>query len=243
MDLGRQAVRGVLDLLYPPGCHLCEAILADGAADFCASCRAELTGDPHASCPRCAATVGPYSHLAGGCARCRDEAYHFEAAVRLGPYAGRLREAILRIKHASGEALAEALGRLWAEVVGPRLDAWHADAVVPVPLHWMRRWSRGYNQAAALARALAGRLGMPYRPRWLVRRRHTPKQTLQSPTARWESVRGAFHARRRPGLLGRTVVLVDDVLTTGSTCSEAARTLKAAGAARVVVAVLAHSEA
>jgi ComF family protein len=151
-----------------------------------------------------------------------------------------LRQAILRMKHATDDTLAELMGELWADHTLARLRAVGADVVIPVPLYWMRRWRRGYNQSAALARALAGRLGLPYRPRWLRRIRHTPPQTLQSPAGRRVNVRGAFRASPFAALQGKVVLLVDDVVTTGSTASEAARALRAAGAQRIVVAALAH---
>jgi ComF family protein len=162
--------------------------------------------------------------------------------VRVGPYNGLLRQLILRLKRAAGEGLAEQLGSLWAECAGARLSETGAEAVVPVPLHWWRRLARGYNQSAALARALADRLRLPCRTGWLRRVRHTPFQTSQTSSARRENVRQAFRARAVAGLRGRSVLLVDDILTTGSTAGEAARALRAAGAARVVVAVLARAQ-
>jgi ComF family protein len=146
------------------------------------------------------------------------------------------------MKSAPGEDLAEALGTLWAEKACQRLQMLTADIVIPVPLYWLRRWQRGYNQAEALARGLSYKLGIPCRPRWLWRKRHTPHQTGQPRTARLENVRGAFRAAQRPELRGKKILLVDDVLTTGSTCSEAARALKQAGVASVAVAILARSE-
>jgi ComF family protein len=146
------------------------------------------------------------------------------------------------MKHAAGEGLAESLGLLWAEHAGQRLRSAGATVVIPVPLHWRRRWSRGYNQSEALARMLATRLALPCRPRWLRRIRNTPQQTQQTPSARSENVRGAFAARPGSPLAGQTVLLVDDVMTTGSTAGEAARALRAAGAGRVVVAVLARAQ-
>lgn len=242
LDLGRQIVQGVVHLVYPPSCHLCgEPLPADGS-DFCQPCVTALLEDPHAACPRCAATVGAYSTLSDGCLHCRDQTFHFEGVTRLGLYEGKLREAVLRLKSPAGEDLAYALGRLWAEQVQERLKALAPDYVVPVPLHWLRRFERGYNQAEALARMLASKLRVPCRPRWLWRTRHTLHQTRQSLTARRENVRGAFTAATRQELRAKTVLLVDDVLTTGSTCSEAARALKKAGAARVFVAVLARSD-
>jgi ComF family protein len=152
-----------------------------------------------------------------------------------------LREVILRLKYSSGEELAELLGDLWAENAASRLRELTADTVIPVPLHWWRHWRRGYNQSEALARALARELGLPCRPGWLRRIRNTPKQTNQTPSDRLVNVKGAFKTSVTAAVKGKTILLVDDVLTTGSTCSEAAHVLRTAGAARVIVAVLAHS--
>jgi ComF family protein len=113
---------------------------------------------------------------------------------------------------------------------------------MPVPLHWWRRWRRGYNQSESLARGLVRRLRLSCRVDVLCRRKNTPRQVQQTPAQRRENVRKAFHARPDPTIRGKTVLLVDDVLTTGSTASEAARALRTAGAARVFVAVLAHSQ-
>src|SRR5262249_56284673 len=108
--------------------------------------------------------------------------------------------------------------------------------------HWRRRWRRGYNQSEVLAQALTDRLRVPCRPDWLRRVRHTPQQVGQSATERRENVRNAFAAPARAQLRGKTVLLVDDVLPTGSTASDAARALRTAGAARIVVAVLARRD-
>jgi len=238
----RELGRGLLQVLFPAVCSSCHRPLPSDQHGFCEACRIALTTDPYSVCPRCAGTVGAFVHLDAGCARCRDDAYQFERALRLGPYEGLLRELILRLKHAPGESLAETLGDCWAAHAEPRLRDIGGHYVVPVPLHWRRRWTRGYNQSETLAYALAERLRVPCRPKWLRRIHHTASQVQQTPSTRRENLRGAFHARKRPELSGKTVLLIDDVLTTGSTASEAARAMRAAGAARVVVAVLAHSQ-
>ncbi len=238
--MGQDLAKGLVQLLYPGVCGACGQALPADQHPFCNDCHSRLTTDPHFTCPRCASTVGPHVVLEGGCLTCRDVGFYFERAVRCGPYEGLRRELILRMKQPTGECLAEWVGEAWARSADEKLRALGADFVVPVPLHWRRRWLRGYNQSEVLARALAGRLGLACRPRWLRRIRHTPLQTEQSATARRANVRGVFHAPSRPELRNRTILLVDDVLTTGSTASEAARALRDAGAAAVVVAVLAH---
>jgi ComF family protein len=234
-----QLVHGFVQLVYPASCFVCERALPAEQTHFCTECRNALAMDPYPCCPRCARTVGPHVRLEGGCNTCRDESFHFERAVRLGPYDGKLRETILRLKRASGEGLAEVLGELWASHLETRLRELKADAIIPVPLHWRRRLTRGYNQSEILARSMAQHLRIPCHPRWLRRIRNTPRQIGQSATARRQNVHKAFFSPARTELRGTTILLVDDVLTTGHTASDAARALRAAGAARAVVAALA----
>jgi ComF family protein len=241
MLLPRQLARGLLQLIYPGICPFCERSVDVSERLPCAACRAALTADPHEACARCGSTVGPFANRDDGCVICRDTTLHFARVVRMGLYEGLLRDVILRMKHASGEGLAEPIGELLFERVGAQLKELAIDRVVPVPLHWWRYWRRGYNQSEVLARALARGLGVPCRKRWLRRVRATPSQTEQTPAGRWQNVRGAFRARSSRDARGKTILLVDDVLTTGSTCSEAARALRQAGAARVIVAILAKS--
>ena len=235
-------VRGVGQLLYPNSCLICATPESDGDPlrhGLCSACRGAIASDPWEVCPRCAATVGPFTDTSAGCPACSGQSFPFERAFRLGPYDGPLREGILHTKSAAGEPLAEMLGRVFAESRGPAVLSVGVEVVVPVPLHWRRRWSRGYNQADAVARELAAGIGLPHEA--ALRRVKPGVQHAQpSASARRENIRGAFAARRGARLAGRAVLLVDDVMTTGSTAAEAARVLREAGAARVVVAVLAR---
>ncbi|HYV37327.1 MAG TPA: ComF family protein, partial [Gemmataceae bacterium] len=209
----------------------------------CLPCHAALFTDPRPSCPRCAATVGPFAQVENGCPACRDQGFAFDRAVRLGPYEGPLRDVILRTKDALGEGLAEIIAAEWSASLSDKLRELGIQCVVPVPLHWWRRWQRGYNQSDALARALANTLNVPCHAYGLRRLRATKMQTSLSPTSRRENMRGAFVARRTVPLSGKSVLLVDDVMTTGSTAHEAARALRKAGAERVILAVLGRAEA
>lgn len=236
--------RGAADLIFPNACLLCDAAEAGSEPfrhGFCSPCRVALTADPAGRCPRCAAAVGPHTDLKGGCPACRGRGFGIDAAVRLGPYEGALREAILRAKQSAGEPVSEMLGRTLAEVRGAELRALAATVVVPVPLHWRRRLTRGYNQAAAIARELAEVLKLPVQPSWLVRTKPDEQHSQPSASARAANIRGAFRVGRRASFAGASVLVVDDVMTTGSTLAEAARVVRAAGAERVNVAVLARA--
>lgn len=238
-----ELVRGVGQLILPNACLVCaapEGNRTDFRHGLCNDCRRAVTHDPNAVCPWCAATVGPHSDVSEGCIACRSRALGFDAAVRLGPYDGRLREAVLRMKSVAGEGLAESLGRLFGGVARSRLRDAGVEVVVPVPLHWRRWWSRGYNQAEAVAQEVASTLGVEFSPRALKSVRHAPQHAQPTASARAANVKGAFRAGTAASVVGRTVLLVDDVMTTGSTTGECARVLRAAGARRIVVGVLAR---
>jgi ComF family protein len=234
---------GIVQLIFPNICLICDEPEA-GRCGFrhglCDNCYRAVSTDPHIVCSRCAATVGPHSDTSDGCMECRDKALRIESTFRLGPYDGRLRDAVLRIKSRNGEGLAEMLGRVYGDVLGERIRQQNVDVVVPVPLHWLRQWGRGHNQSAGIARELAKVLGLAFDGGLLRRVRHTPQQLQPSATARRENVRGAFRVRRRASLNGKRILLVDDVMTTGSTAAEASRTLRRAGATQVIVAILAR---
>ena len=173
---------------------------------------------------------------------CRKERFAFDRAARLGSYEGLLRSVVLALKHHGNEGLAERIGELWGAVAAEGLRSLRAEMIVPVPLYWWRRLRRGYNQSEALARGLSRQLKLPVVTACLRRVRPTPLQSsLPTPADRKANVRGAFAPRNAALLKGRTVLLLDDVMTTGATLSEAARALREGGASCVVVAVLARA--
>jgi ComF family protein len=252
--LGRQLGRGFKDglrglsasvdaLVFPWCCTICERE-GELREPFCEECRGELLAISSSAaakaCPRCAMPVGPHANLRGGCSECRGRSLAFDAVVAFAPYEDDVRELCLRLKHERNAWLAAWLGRLLLEAraaafadLGVPADSW----LVPVPLHRWRQWRRGYNQADALARGLAGPLGFSVHGT-LGRTVATDRLAGLSTTDRMNAMRGVFRARGRRGLKGRTVLLVDDVLTTGATAGAAARALKQAGAERVIVVVM-----
>jgi ComF family protein len=233
---------GLIQLLYPNSCWVCGDFFDAGQARLCPTCEHRLITDPREACPRCGSSVGPHVPLADGCSQCRDLTLAYDRVLRLGPYENLLREVIIRLKNSREESLAQVIGGVWARLLLLRLKELSPQAVVPVPLHWTRRyWERGFNQSEILARCLARSLRIPCYPKCVRRLRRTPRQTYQlSVAARRENVRGAFRARAGYDLAGKTVLVVDDVVTTGATVNEVARALKVLKPARIVVAVLAH---
>ncbi|MBU4272838.1 MAG: hypothetical protein KKA28_13340 [Planctomycetes bacterium] len=145
------------------------------------------------------------------------------------------------MKRPSHDPLSLALGQLLWERRRDHLSEIRADVIVPVPMYWRRRLQRGKNNPETLAGCLARALGVSMLRGVLVRQLNTKPQAGLSPASRFRNVRGAFRVRRPDGIRDARILLIDDVLTTGATCSEAAKTLKRAGAAMVAVAVVARA--
>lgn len=235
-------VDALVDLVFPPRCAACWRPLAAGRRPMlCATCRARLTADRAERCPLCAADQS--GELEGEfCVHCYGKGLRFDSALTLGGYQDELREAVLQTKRPRHEPLAQALAEVVWQRHAEQFRAWQIDSVAPIPMHWRRRLSRGVNCPHVLAETLSRRLGVPHEGRALRRRRATREQFHLEQDQRRRNVRGAFVVRQPLRWLGRRVLLVDDILTTGATCSEAARMLKRAGAAWVAVAVVARAQ-
>jgi len=236
--------RGVLQLLYPAHCLLCDQGIPEGSpySSLCSACLLSLASDASETCPGCAATLGAFVSPGQGCPACSLHVFHFDAAVRLGVYRDEMRGAILKMKSPTGDGLAEVMGTVFARTRQADLSRHPWNVVVPIPLHWRHRMIRGHNQAEEMARGIATECGVPCQTNWLRRTRPVVQHEQPSARARWDNIRGAFATTRHASLAGATVLLTDDVMTTGSTLSEAAKVLKAAGAKRVIAATLARRE-
>ncbi len=174
----------------------------------------------------------------GRCGLCRRGLNGFDAAYSFGSYEGTLRELVHLFKYHRIYTLAGPLGEMMLSAF-PRNERF--DAIVPMPLHWWRKWQRGFNQADLLARVVARRTGIPVVPA-ARRRRATGTQAGLSRAQRRSNVAGAFSVKGGAPVQGRRLLLVDDVLTTGATASACASALKRAGAAYVAVLALARTD-
>lgn len=231
----------LVDLLIPPHCAFCDAEPSSASRDIllCDSCVDALTSDRLPRCRRCAART---PQVISSCAHCRARRYPFAEVIALGSYQGSLRDAVLRMKWVTHEPLAASIARLLARPVSERLAETPVQYVVPMPTSWQRRLRRGTSSTEILADEVARHLSVPLARRGLVCTRNTLPQGPLRRTRRIENVRGAYRAGAGYHFNGARVLLVDDVLTTGASCSEATRVLRRAGASEVIVAVAARTE-
>lgn len=231
------------DLLFPAQCLACRSELSVDTelSDFCADCRQEMQSGDWPVCRRCASRVPKFPGTVDECGHCRDQKFWFDRTLAFGDYDELLRDQCLAMKTDRSERLAQSMGRLVAQTLADELRRDRPDAIVPIPMHTWRRLARGTNSPSALAAALARELKIPAYPQLLRRPRDTQPQIGLSNPARFRNIRGQIEVTASYDLAAPHVLLVDDILTTGATCSEAARVLKRAGAAKVTVLVVART--
>ncbi|PTS89570.1 MULTISPECIES: ComF family protein [unclassified Caulobacter] len=229
--------RGLLELVLPPRSFDGEAALSPGLAVEAWN-RVSFLDDP--VCDGCGAAQPFDTGAVQLCPLCQARPRAFVRARAACVYDEHSRDLILKLKHADRTDLSGLFARWLSRAAAPLLD--EADAVVPVPMHPGRLLRRRYNQAAEIARPLARLSGTRYLADALVRQRDTVSQGGKSAVGRRRNVAAAFAVpeSRRHQVIGRKIVLVDDVLTTGATAEGCARALKAAGAAQVTLAVVAR---
>lgn len=231
-----------LDLLFPPQCALCQDEVEEPSEEplLCIECRSQLLHSPSFRCPRCGGSAPAPLRPGQRCSHCRETPLRFSRAVALGVYRASLRHAVLGMKRPERFPLAKALSQLFWQARGGEIAALAADLTVPIPMHWWRRCVRGASSPEIVAEFVGRNLGIPVKR--LLRRQWRPPQGSLTAHRRRTNLRGAMRLRRWHDVGGKRILLIDDVLTTGATCSEAARALKSAGASDVVVAVLARGE-
>jgi ComF family protein len=247
MRAAEKAFCGLFNTLFPDDCRVCgEPLREISRIPVCASCLKEPS--PMHAEHFCVACRTPFLNRypldeTGRCALCRLGLSGFDAVYSYGAYEGSLRKLIHLFKYGCVTPLAKPLGQLLSLAL-PREQ--NFDVIVPMPLHWWRRWRRGFNQADLLAREIARRWNLPVRST-VKRVRGTAPQAGLTHSKRRLNVSGAFAVRRgfsssNKPLSGMRVLLVDDVLTTGASAAACARALKRAGAVHVTVLALARAD-
>ena len=233
------AARGVADFILPPLCLICRGSV-QGHGGLCAQCWSGIDFIEPPRCDRLGIPLPvPSDELVVSAAALADPPI-YDRARAVARYDGAMRELIHALKYGDRHE-GVALFARWMIHAGADVIA-GADIIVPVPLAHLRLWSRRFNQAALLARAIGKAANIPDDPFALKRIRRTPSQVGLSAEQRRRNVAGAFRVpeRRLPEVADRNVLIIDDVITTGATANACARTLKRAGAARVDVLALAR---
>lgn len=241
--------RAVLQFVFPASCPFCHADIAEHAdvsqsyaiaPMLCGQCLSDVLTPRANRCRKCGSPIGPHLPSDKGCPNCDSRKFRFQQVIRFGLYDDTLRQACIQAKATTQFPLAAALANLLWLSERSDLESAQIDLVAPVPRHWTRRLLRPHHAAETIARVLAWRMKKPLRRTLLRKRRLTPDQSNLSATKRRRNLKGAFVAHPRKRLYAnKTVLLVDDILTTGSTANECARTLLRAGAKQVIVAVIA----
>lgn len=234
-----KAAAGIADLIIPPACLACHEPLGEHNA-VCASC---WNGINFIRPPLCDRLGLPMPFDSGGTiisARAAADPPLYDRARAVAHFSGVMRDMILVFKYADAHNARRLFGR-WLTSAGAELIA-DCDIIAPVPMHPRRLFSRRYNQAAILAREIAKTSGHRYEPILINRIRHTESQAgLTSRDQRRRNLAGAFAAspRQQQRIAGRKILLIDDVITTGTTLNACARVLRRAGAARIDALALA----
>ena len=239
-----QLTKRLISVVFPASCCICQELLskvnsAGGypLADFCEPCRGRLSDTRADRCPKCGAE-GPL--LPGGvrCILCRQPELSFTQAIAIGNYRGLLKQEVLRMKRERNETLALQFGRLLGNAL-QNVNFIDLGLVTPIPTHWLRRLKNGFQAADLISDGIHQVTGIPKNNRLMKWTRRTAKQGQLTRPQRFANLKGALRIRSG-NVKGRSVLVVDDVMTSGATAEQATQVLLEAGAERVYMAVVAR---
>lgn len=224
----------IKQLLFPLRCPVCDGIVTPRGAGICPGCASRLRLLTPPYCLKCGKKLRDEREF---CADCSGARHVFDRGRALYEYESAA-GSIYRLKYGGRQEYADFLGEEMARYLGTFVHETAPDALIPIPLHAARQRRRGYNQAELLAESLGRRLDVPVRAKYLSRVRNTKPLKYLNPKERQNNLKRAFNIDKNDVKL-KTVILVDDIYTTGSTINEAAATLKADGVERVYFIALA----
>jgi competence protein ComFC len=234
--------RAAGQFLWPAVCAVCSSPIEEDSGNLCRACWQSLSAAVgHDYCRRCGRQVSRYGIVNGRCGGCIEEDLEYEGLCRVGFYDGTLKSMLAGFKFQDKVELMDHIGPVFKQAFTAAGFDSRVQVLVPVPLHWRRRFQRGFNQSYLLAKYLKNKSMQISED--LVRIRYTPHQwQMQTDSQKRRNVRDAFTVREGHPFEGRSVCLVDDITTSGATLVECARTLKEAGAVSVYAAVVAVAE-
>ncbi len=235
---------GLLDLLYPRICLGCnKSFSEEEGVHICRICLESIEEKGVRRCYKCGLELGLGVRSSDkGCPECIKMNLRFERGFFVSGYTGPLKELIIHYKYHKHEFLAKPLADLLVNQLLNEGIISEIDVIVPVPLHWRKKLRRGFNQSELFAKRISKKLQVPISVDNLSYCKNTLSQTRLSRTERAENVFGAFEVRKPELFSQKQILLIDDVLTTGTTASECARTLEKAGAEKVFFIALARAK-
>ena len=227
--------KGILDLLFPRRCAVCDNITDRFGSGVCRGCKEKIVYIKAPFCMKCGKQL--QSEEEEFCLDCRKKKHEYIQGTALYDY-GSMADSLFRFKYAGRQEYAEFYGRELYEKKAEWLAAVRPDALIPVPVHISRKRKRGYNQAELITRALSEHSGIPVNTKLVSRVRKTLPQKNLSERERQNNLKRAFKIRQNDVKLS-TIVIIDDIYTTGSTIDAMAQVLKSAGIQKVYYMALA----
>lgn len=232
----------LLDVFYPKGesCRFCDKALNSWEVMWCIKCKEKIDSarKNFYSCSKCARFITTKREL---CSFCQNNEYEFVYAKSVSIYEGLLKDAVQDFKYRKKQSLAEPLGRLLALTALKEKSFLDCDIILPVPMFSRKLKERGFNQAEVLAYEVSGQLKIAHDFSILKKNYHTADMTGLSKTERHDNLLGVFSVKDNKRILGKNILLIDDIFTTGFTVSFCSETLNNAGAKGVFVLVLGSS--
>ena len=230
----------VFQFFLPPQCPCCERFSEEGRQGFCSNCLSQIRWIEPPFCSICGIPFISREVETHPCGACVTHRKYFTIARALGAFEGSLQEAIHRWKYEGKTYLTPFFADWMAEGLNRHWEPGSLNLLIPVPLHTRRLRERGFNQSLLLVRELSRRTGIPYRKSILQKKKSTIPQVNLSGVEREKELRGTFHVIGKEELSGLSVLLIDDVYTTGATVNECSKVLLRGGAKKVDVLTLAH---
>lgn len=230
----------LLDLVFPPRCPLCREkwIVSDASneilQDYCQECILKLICQFDNFCPKCGLPVGSGVN-SPDCKTCRGRAIHYDKLLFVNEYKTYIGELVVNFKYRKDKILAHFLSKMIYDKI--KMTYTEIDAIIPVPMYWIKKIKRGFNQSEMIGFELSQQFRIPLATNILKRSKKGENQAGQSRTIRYKGAKGLYALKKKSDF--KNVLLVDDVVTTGSTLSECAKVLKEAGIEKVYCAAIA----
>ena len=223
----RKIIKKILELWYPTTCVFCREICKKG---ICKSCSEKIDYIQEPLCKKCGKPI--HSQEGEFCFDCQRRMLHYEQGSSLWLHKRPVSSSIYDFKYKNKRVYGEIYGREMAEQFNDLIRMWEIDVLIPVPLHRKRQRKRGYNQAEIIARELGKRLGIPVDMSVIIRERETTPQKELGQKNRRKNLKKAFRLTGKR-LIGKNILLIDDIYTTGSTIDAMAEVLMKTGCEKI----------